>query len=365
MNRFWKSAALAAFLCSGCGVGPKYQRPTAQVPAGLKELAGNEQWKMATPSDSLIKGKWWEIFGDPQLNALEEQVNINNQDVKQAEAQYREARAIVAANHADYYPSVGTTPAITESDFGKNTGRPAGSTTSYSIPGDVTWEPDLWSRVRLSVQNAARNAQLSAADLQNVKLSEQALLATDYFSLAAEDMQEGILHDTIDAYQKNLQLTINRYNGGVASKSDITLAQTQLAGAQAQSTDLHIARAQYEHAIAVLTGRPPSRGRDRYHENRRATAAGSIGRSFATFGETPRRRGKRTASRRSQCKYRTGKNGVLPNVVAFSEPRPAFNQPRELVCPGRSQLVRRAGACGNRSRFRPAQSRRGTGASRI
>ena len=258
MNRFWKLAALAAFVCSGCGVGPKYQRPTAQVPSGLKELAGNDQWKMATPSDSLIKDKWWEVFGDPQLNALEEQVNINNQNVKQAEAQYREARAIVAANHADYYPSVGTTPAITESDFGKNTGRAAGSTTTYSIPGDVTWEPDLWSRVRLSVQNAARNAQLSAADLENIKLSEQALLANDYFSLAAEDMQEAILHDTIDAYQKNLQLTINRYNGGVASKSDITLAQTQLAGAQAQSTDLHIARAQYEHAIAVLTGRPPA-----------------------------------------------------------------------------------------------------------
>jgi len=258
MVRLWKVALFAPLLCAACRIGPQYQRPIAQVPAELKEMAGNDQWKMATPSDSLLKGKWWEIFGDPQLNSLEELVNIQNQNVKQAEAQFREARALVAGNHANYYPSIGINPAITQTDSGTNAGRASGTNQTFSLPGEVTWEPDLWGRVRLSVQNASANAQVSAADLQNMRLSEQALLATDYFLLSAQDMQQAVLLDTIVAYEKNLQLTINRYNGGVASKSDITLAQTQLAGAKAQSTDMHIARAQDEHAIAMLTGQLPA-----------------------------------------------------------------------------------------------------------
>jgi NodT family efflux transporter outer membrane factor (OMF) lipoprotein len=224
----------------------------------LKEMAGNDQWKMATPSDGLLKGKWWEIFGDPQLNRLEELVSVNNQNVKLAEAQFRQARALVAANHANYYPTIGSAPAITQNDAGRNTGRGNGTSQSFSLPATATWEPDLWGRVRLSVENAVNNAQVSAADIENIKLSQQALLATDYFLLAAQDMQLKVLSDTIAAYDKNLQLTINRYNGGVASKSDITLAQTQLAGAKAQSTDIHIARSQDEHAIAMLTGQAPA-----------------------------------------------------------------------------------------------------------
>jgi NodT family efflux transporter outer membrane factor (OMF) lipoprotein len=229
----------------------------AQAPPALKELAGNAQWKMATPSDALLKGKWWEIFGNPELNRLEELVNVNNQNVKQAEAQFRQARALVAANHANYYPSIGSSPAITQTDTGPNA-RGLGTNQTFSLPVTTSWEPDLWGRVRLSVENAVNNAQVSAADLENIRLSQQALLATDYFLLAAQDMQLKVLQDTIEAYDKNLQLTINRYNGGVASKSDITLAQTQLAGAKAQSTDLRIARAQDEHAIAMLTGKLPS-----------------------------------------------------------------------------------------------------------
>jgi NodT family efflux transporter outer membrane factor (OMF) lipoprotein len=230
----------------------------ATAPVALKEMAGNDRWKMATPSDDLLKGKWWEVFGDPQLNRLEELVDVNNQNVKQAEAQFRQARALVAANHANYYPTIGSTPSITQSDAGRNTGRGNGTSQSFSLPVTATWEPDLWGRVRLSVENAVNNAQVSAADLENIKLSQQALLATDYFLLAAQDMQLKVLTDTITAYEKNLQLTINRYNGGVASKSDITLAQTQLAGARAQSTDMHISRAQDEHAIAMLTGQAPA-----------------------------------------------------------------------------------------------------------
>ncbi len=258
MTRYWKIAVLTSLLCSGCRVGPQYQRPMTPMPVALKELNGNDQWKMATPSDALIKGNWWEIFGDPELNRLEELVNVNNQNIKQAEAQFRQARAFVAANHANYYPAIGSAPSITQSDVGKNRGGTAGTSQSFSLPAIATWEPDLWGRVRLSVENAVDNAQVSAADLENLRLSAQALLASDYFALAAQDMQLAILRDTIDAYEKNLQLTVNRYNGGVASKSDVTLAQTQLAGARAESTETRISRAQFEHAIAVLTGQPPA-----------------------------------------------------------------------------------------------------------
>jgi NodT family efflux transporter outer membrane factor (OMF) lipoprotein len=224
----------------------------AQTPQALKEMAGNDQWKMATPSDGLLKGKWWEIFGDPELNRLEELVNVNNQNVKQAEAQFRQARALVLANHANYYPTIGSNPSISQSHAeGKNSH-------SFSLPAAATWEPDLWGRVRLSVESATSSAQVSAADLESVRLSQQALLATEYFLLAAQDMQLSLLSDTIVAYEKNLQLTTNRHAGGVASRSDITLAQTQLAAARAQSVQMHIARAQDEHAIAMLTGQPPA-----------------------------------------------------------------------------------------------------------
>jgi NodT family efflux transporter outer membrane factor (OMF) lipoprotein len=220
-------------------------------------MAGNDQWKMATPSDGLLKGNWWEVFGDPQLNRLEELVNINNQNVKQAEAQFRQARALVLANRVNYFPSIGSNPSITQSDTGTNGGR-GGTSQTFSLGATATWEPDLWGRVRLSVENAVNNAQVSAADLENIRLSEQALLATDYFSLAAEDMQLALLQETIDAYQRNLQLTSDRFRFGLAGRSDVALAETQLDGAKAQATETRVTRAQFEHAIAVLTGQLPS-----------------------------------------------------------------------------------------------------------
>jgi NodT family efflux transporter outer membrane factor (OMF) lipoprotein len=259
MKRSWQIAAFAPLFCASCTIGPKYQLPSAPTPVALKEMAGNDQWKMATPSDEMLKGTWWEIFGDPQLSRLEELVNVNNQNIKQAEAQFREARATVAANHANYYPTIGSTPAITQTYLGKNADRGIALTTnSFSLPVTASWEPDLWGRVRLSVENAVANAQVSAADLENTRLSEQALLAVDYFSMAGADMQLALLKDTITAYQKNLDLTLNQYNGGVASKSNVTLAQTQLDAAEAQYTGTQISRAQYEHAIAVLIGEPPA-----------------------------------------------------------------------------------------------------------
>jgi NodT family efflux transporter outer membrane factor (OMF) lipoprotein len=258
----FSSLVATSLVCLGCAIGPKYQPPVLtpiQSPVAYKEFAGNDQWKMATPSDTLMKGKWWEIFGDPQLNKLEEMIEINNQNVKQAEANFRQARALVAAAHANYYPTIGSTPSITQTDVGTQAGRGfAGTSQTFALPFTASWEPDFWGRVRLSVQNAVDNAQASAATLENARLSAQALLATDYFLIAGSDMQQAVLQDTIEAYRKNLTLTENRFRGGVASQSDVTLAQTQLYGAQAQSTDFKIARAQDEHAIAMLTGQAPS-----------------------------------------------------------------------------------------------------------
>ena len=252
MTRPWAVAVAPLLFCAGCTIGPRYQRPVLQAPAALKEMADNELWKMAAPSDDLPKGKWWEMFGDPQLNQLEELVNVSNENLKQAEAQFRQARALVAGTRANYYPTIGTTPAITQTSAGANSIRGATSAVTYSLPADVTWEPDLWGRVRLSVENAVSNAQASAADLENVRLSQQALLAIDYFSLAAQDMLQALLADTIDAYQRNLQLTTDRFNGGVASRSDITLARAAAAAQRKRG----LPRAQAAHAIATLTGWP-------------------------------------------------------------------------------------------------------------
>ena len=257
MTRAWTITVLGAILCSSCTVGPRYQRPVAQTPPALKAMAGNDEWKMATPSDGLLKGNWWEIFGDPQLNQLEELVSVNNQNVKQAEAQFRQARALVLANHANYYPSIGSNPSITQSDTGLNGGR-GGTSQTFALGATATWEPDLWGRVRLSVENAVDNTQVSAADLENIRLSQQSLLATDYFSLAADDMELALLQDTIAAYQRNLQLTSDRFRFGLAGRSDVALAETQLASAKAQATETRVTRAEFEHAIAVLTGQLPS-----------------------------------------------------------------------------------------------------------
>jgi NodT family efflux transporter outer membrane factor (OMF) lipoprotein len=258
ISKRWLVSFAMAVAASGCAVKQPYLIPATEPPPGFKEMPAGDEWKVATPSDDVPKGHWWEVFGDPRLNELEERIDVNNQNVRQAEAQFRQARALVGAARANYYPVIGTSPSASQSDTGRNSGRTAGTGQSFALPIDATWEPDLWGRVRLSVEHAASEAQVSAADLENVRLSEQALLATDYFSLAAVDMQQEILHDTIDAYEKNLKLTVDRFNGGVASRADITLAQTQLAGAKAQSTDLRIARAEFEHAIATLTGRAPA-----------------------------------------------------------------------------------------------------------
>jgi NodT family efflux transporter outer membrane factor (OMF) lipoprotein len=258
------ATAIVFLLTAACNVGPRYNRPLTPMTPVYKELPpGDDQWKTSTPRDGEIKGKWWEIFNDPQLNGLEEAVNISNQNIKQAEAVFSQARALVAVNRAGYYPTIGVTPAITTTGTGSSRSssagnRSAGISTLFNIPFSASWAPDFWGRVRLSVENATALAQASAGTLENTRLLFQTDLAVDYFELLATDMQEKLLDDTIVAYEKALQLTLNRFHGGVASQADVAQAQTQVDTTRAERTDLNVTRAQFEHAIAVLTGQPPA-----------------------------------------------------------------------------------------------------------
>ncbi len=255
-----KVVTIAAVLCTGCNLAPKYQRPVAFAPAvfpaAFKELTGNDEWKAANPADGQIRGKWWEVFADPKLNELEEQVNVSNQNIRQVESQFLAARALVDLQHSGYFPSIGTTPIINETQAG-NAGRSTRGA-AFNFPISASWEADVWGRIHTAVEGSVDSAQIVAANLENLRLSVQSTLASNYFTIASLDMQYAILSDSITAYQKYLELTMNRFNGGVASRSDVALAQTQLATTRAQQTDLGVARAQFEHAIAVLTGQPPS-----------------------------------------------------------------------------------------------------------
>jgi NodT family efflux transporter outer membrane factor (OMF) lipoprotein len=255
---------VSAVLSVSCKVGPHYTRPLTPMTPVYKELPpGDDQWKASTPRDGELKGKWWEIFEDPQLNALEERVNVTNQSLKQAEAVYRQAQGVVAGNRAGYFPTVTTTPSITTTGTGASRtnssgNRASGISTLFNIPFSATWAPDLWGRIRLAVENSTDLAQASAGDLENARLLYHTELASDYFQLLATDMQKKLLDDTLAGYEKALQLTINRFNGGVASKADVAQAQTQVDTTRAQRTDLEVARSQFEHAIAMLTGQPPA-----------------------------------------------------------------------------------------------------------
>jgi NodT family efflux transporter outer membrane factor (OMF) lipoprotein len=240
----------------GCAVGPDYQRPSVPVPAAFKEMKG---WKEAEPRDAGIKAEWWTTFSDPLLNSLEEQVSISNQSLAQAEAQYRQARALVQGARANYFPVISTSAAA------KRSWQPTGNgvsgtnpTDQYSLSLDAGWEIDLWGRVRRQVESGTASAQASAADLQALRLSIQAELAQNYFQLRTVDAQKKTLDDMVIAYQKALELTKNRYATGVAAKADVVLAQTQLKSTQAQAIDIGILRAQLEHAIALLIGKAPA-----------------------------------------------------------------------------------------------------------
>jgi len=260
-NRFAGGFPLiGALLLTGCSVGPKYAKPTTPAPPEYKELPQN--WKSAQPSDQFAKGKWWEVFHDEQLNALEEHINVSNQTLKAAQEQFQQARAAVRINRSFQYPTVTGGVSVTHNRLSAN--RPNGSlatTNNYTdlqLPVDASYEADVWGRVRKTVEAARASAQASAADLENVSLSLHAELASDYFQLRALDSEEDLLNSTVAAYQKALELTQNRYSGGIASQVDVAQAQTQLETTQAQAIDLGVQRAQFEHAIAVLIGQPAS-----------------------------------------------------------------------------------------------------------
>ncbi|WP_321952670.1 efflux transporter outer membrane subunit [Paraburkholderia bannensis] len=258
------AAAALAFQLSGCAVGPDYHRPDTAVPAAYKEAP--EGFKVAQPADTADRGMWWLIYDDAQLNGLMDQLNTNNQTVAQYAAAYRQARALVGEARAAYFPVVSASFSGTRS---RTPSRVSSSSSSFSSGSgsisnnvnlglDATWEPDLWGKVSRTVSAEEAGQQGAAADLANARLSAQATLAQTYFTLRALDAQQKLLDDTVAAYQKSLTLTQNQYAQGVAGRADVVQAQTQLQSAQAAAIDNGVARAQDEHAIAVLVGQPAS-----------------------------------------------------------------------------------------------------------
>ena len=249
--------AVVLLLCAGCMVGPDYFKPSVPMTPAYNEDQG---WKLARPSDTIARGKWWEIFGDPQLNALEEQVSEANQNVKVAEARYRQARALIGFFRAGLFPTVSAGASASSLRDSTKTQPPSSgaSTRDFLLTGDVSYEVDLWGRIRRSVTSARAEAQATAADLETARLSLQAELAFDYFELRSADAQQRLLNDTVQAFKEALDLTTNRFEGGAAPKSDVAQAQTQLETTQVQATDIAVQRAQFEHAIAILIGKPPA-----------------------------------------------------------------------------------------------------------
>jgi NodT family efflux transporter outer membrane factor (OMF) lipoprotein len=251
---------LCALYLAGCSVGPNYVRPTAETPASFKEMG---DWKTATPSDAIAKGTWWEVYQDSELNALESQINISNQTLKAAQDQFLQARAAVRISRSALFPTVSGGLSVTPTQLSSN--RPLASFPDrgpyYSdkiLSLDASYEADVWGRVRRTVEASRSEAQASAADLANVNLSLHSELALDYFQLRGLDAGEQLLNSTVFAYQKALDLTRQRHNGGIASALDVAQAQAQLETTRAQAQDVEVQRASFEHAIAVLIGKPAS-----------------------------------------------------------------------------------------------------------
>ena len=246
---------VGALMClSGCMIGPKYVKPTISIPAAYKESAN---WKPAQPKDEITRGAWWKIFKDPQLDALEDQVNISNQNIIMAQARYSQAYALVQAARSSFFPTLGAgaSYARTRSASGPSSAKVS---SGHLLNANVSWELDLWGKIRRTMEANRANAQASAADLENARLSAQAQLAQEYFQLCSLDGQRKLLDETLIIYQKFLVLTKNRHAAGVVSQTDVIQAQTQLEATRAQAIDTGIQRSQAEHAIALLMGKAAS-----------------------------------------------------------------------------------------------------------
>jgi len=251
------AVTLAAVSMSGCMMGPNYSRPSAEAPQMYKEAAG---WKVAQPQDNVPRGTWWSIFGDAKLYELEAQVDINNQNIKVAEANVRQAQALTQIARASLFPMVNADASATRSKpstGGSAVNRP-GIQNTYNVALNASWEIDLWGGIRRNVESREAGQQASVANLEVARLSAQALLAQDYWLLRVADAEIALLNDTVAAYEKSLQLTRNQYAVGVAGRSDVAQAEAQLKSTQAQALDASVQRAQLEHAIAMLIGKPPA-----------------------------------------------------------------------------------------------------------
>src|SRR5438105_10786664 len=252
--------AITALQLTGCVVGPKYHPPAVQAPSAYKEVG---DWKPAQPNDQNLGGSWWTLFQDPQLNSLEEQVNVSNQNLKVAEAQYRQARAVLRYYRADYYPTVTAGLSATRQRISARRPPPSSifdgiTYNDFVLPFDVSYQADVWGRVRKNVESYREQAQASAADLATVNLSMHADLAIDYFQARSLDAQEQLLNDTVKQYEQALELTQNRFQGGIASEVEVQQAKTQLQTTRAAAIDVGVLRAQYKHAVAILIGTPPA-----------------------------------------------------------------------------------------------------------
>jgi len=252
--------AAAVSLLTGCAVGPKYHPPVVQAPPAYKEVG---DWEPAQPNDQNLGGTWWTIFQDPQLDALELQVNVSNQNLKAAEAQFRQARAVLRYYRADYFPTLTAAPSATRTRVSSRR-PPPGSTfdgvtsNDFVVPFDLSYQADVWGRVRRNVESYREQAQASAADLATVNLSLHADLAIDYFQARSLDAQEQLLNSTVQQYQQALELNQSRFAGGIASEVEVEQAKTQLQTTRAAAIDVGVLRAQYEHAVAILIGKPPA-----------------------------------------------------------------------------------------------------------
>jgi NodT family efflux transporter outer membrane factor (OMF) lipoprotein len=253
------------FTLSGCRVGPNYQRPSAPTPPSLSTpppAPANGAWKTSAPADEFARGKWWQLFHEPELNALEEKISVSNQSLVAATKQYQESLEALHIAKTAYSPTLSAGVSPTREKFSSN--RPQASPSAQTeftdlvVGGQASWEPDLWGSIHRSVEQSRSNAQASAADLANLQLSLQAQLALSYFELRGLDLQKQLLTDTLADYTRQRELTRNRLNGGVGTEADVAQAETQLESTRAQLTDLGVARAQCEHAIATLTGQPAS-----------------------------------------------------------------------------------------------------------
>ena len=255
--------SLLGMVCfEGCVVGPKYKPPVTQAPAAYKEAMPQQApdgstWRPAKPNDAALRGNWWEIYEEPELNQLETRLNTSNQNIAQSFQNFMAARALVQQARSNYFPTVSASLSYTRTRSSGYTGINPNSN-DFSFPIDVSWEPDVWGRVRNTVREAANAAQVSAADLANERLSEQASLAIFYFEIRGQDAQLALYEQTIESYQRSLVLTRTLNRTGIDNQQSVAQAELNLKTAESEASNLHIARAQYEHAIALLTGEPAS-----------------------------------------------------------------------------------------------------------